>query len=380
MKTILHTATLLYYDGVQIFEGRDLIGGHYIAALANDDNGVDTYAVVGTSPESLRRFRVGAIDLKSLMLEMPDGQWYIAQPEDGESVKIRLQPQTTSLAESDFLPDDGLVLYDDPVEDLALSEARERQNVVFEFSMSPPETARGHRVRVETLASALSHIQRMVRYSYQRASRGVSGKIVDATEIDYLMDVIIPAAPGSFRVLMEAAKPSDLFGAGRLALALECMDEVFASVSDPLKAVEGLRCYKGRLARSCINLLGFLAEVDTGLRYSWAQPNLTAARHVGISQADAKNLSRILSEVVDIGNEETVIEGELEKANRSGAGSWALLTEEGVKSGKVRQDDEIRLDGLEVGKRYRFDCVEEIEVNAVGKETRALYLKEISAV
>ena len=109
----LKSATLLHYDGAQIFEGRDLIGSHYIAALANDDNGVDTYAVVGTSPESLRRFRDGAIDLKSLMLEMPDGQWYTAQPEDGESVKIRLQPQAAPLAESDFLPDDGLVLYDD---------------------------------------------------------------------------------------------------------------------------------------------------------------------------------------------------------------------------------------------------------------------------
>lgn len=379
MKTINHTATLLYYDGVQIFEGRDSIGGHYIAALADDANGVDTYAVVGTSPESLRRFRAGAIDLKSLMLEMPDEQWYVAQPEDGESVKIRLQPQMSPFAESDFLPEDGLVLYDDPVEDLALAEARERQNVVFEFSIDPPEAAREHRVRADTLAGMLSHIQRMVKYSYRRALRDLSTRGVDITEDDHLMDVVIPAAPGSFRVVLEASKPSDMPGWGGLAVALERMDKVFASVADPNNAVEGLRDYKGHLARSCINLLEFLAEVDAGLRYSWAEPNLTAARHVGVSRADAQNLSRILSEVVDLGSEDAVVEGELDRANRSGAGSWALLTREGVKSGKI-QNDEISLNGLEVGKRYRFNCVEEIEVDAVGKETRVLYLKEISAV
>ena len=120
MKTILYAATLLYYDGVQIFEGRDRIGGNYVATLIDD--GADVYAVVGVSPESLRRFRAGAIDLKSLMLETPDEQWYVAQSEGGEDVPIRLQPQTYPLAESDFLPDDGLVLCDDSADDPAFSE------------------------------------------------------------------------------------------------------------------------------------------------------------------------------------------------------------------------------------------------------------------
>ena len=374
MKTILYTATLLYYDGVQIFEGRDLIGGHYVATLIDEVNGADVYAVVGVSPESLRRFRAGAIDLKSLMLETPDEQWYIAQIEGGEDVPIRLQPQTSPLAESDFLPDDGLVLYDDPIDDLALAEARERGKVVFEFSVDPPETASGHRIRADTLARALSHIQRIVRHSYHREMRGRPARVYNE---EYLMNVVIPAAPGSFRVVLEAATHPDMFGYGGLAIAMKRMDEVFESVADPSKAVERLRDHKGHLARSCINLLGFLADVGAGLRYSWAEPSLTAARHGGVSQADAENLSCILSKVVDIGREDATLKGELERANRR-SGNWALLTEEGVKPGKIR-DDEISLNGLEVGKRYRFDCVEEIEFDSVGGERRVLYLKKISA-
>ena len=130
MKTILYTATLLYYDGARIFEGRDRIGGHYVATLIDDANGADTYAVVGVSPESLRRFRSGAMDLKSLMLETPDEQWYIAQPEGGDGVPIRLRSQTSPISESGSLPDDGLVLYDDSVDCLSFEKKMERRRAV----------------------------------------------------------------------------------------------------------------------------------------------------------------------------------------------------------------------------------------------------------
>ena len=42
MKTIRHTTTLFYYDGPQIFEARDSIGGHYVAVLVEAIGGVAT--------------------------------------------------------------------------------------------------------------------------------------------------------------------------------------------------------------------------------------------------------------------------------------------------------------------------------------------------
>ena len=35
MMQIRHTSTLFYYDGPQVFEARDAIGGHYIAVKDN---------------------------------------------------------------------------------------------------------------------------------------------------------------------------------------------------------------------------------------------------------------------------------------------------------------------------------------------------------
>ena len=57
MKTIQHIKTLFYYDGPQVFEARDAIGGHYVAVMAEPAGETDRYLVAGVSPESLRRFR-----------------------------------------------------------------------------------------------------------------------------------------------------------------------------------------------------------------------------------------------------------------------------------------------------------------------------------
>ena len=48
--------------------------------------------------------------------------------------------------------------------------------------------------------------------------------------------------------------------------------------------------------------------------------------------------------------------GLLEQANRS-VGEWALLTEDGIQSGKTYPGGP-GLDGLQVGKRYRFKCAQ----------------------
>jgi hypothetical protein len=77
----------------------------------------------------------------------------------------------------------------------------------------------------------------------------------------------------------------------------------------------------------------------------------------------------------NLGGESLTLVGALEKVNRGG-GTWGLLTEEGVCSGKVREGGP-SLDGLKVGGRYRFSCVEEIEeVEGTGREQRTLYLIE----
>jgi hypothetical protein len=123
MKTIQHSATLFYYDGPQVFEARDAIGGHYVAVMVEPENDKDRYLVAGVEPERLRQFRAGLIDLRTLLTGRAVEEWFLTSTGDDLNEPLTLQPATGSLAESGFLPDAGFVLQNRPAEKLeALAE------------------------------------------------------------------------------------------------------------------------------------------------------------------------------------------------------------------------------------------------------------------
>ena len=370
----------MYYDGVEVFAGQDSIGGHYIGMIIDTIDTVDRYLVTGVSPERLRQFRSGIVDLRTLFLETPDDEWFITMADRDPGQSLVLEPQSGSLLATEFLPEEGFFLEDVPVDDLALQQARERGKVVFEFSVEPPETAVGHRIRMTTLATLLIHLQRFVRYAYQAALRDLSSdarQLIDTTD-GHIMDVVVPGTPGSYRVILEAAKPPDMFGSGELVRGLRRMDEVFTCADNPDAAQELLQVHRGHLAGTFIKLLQFLAGHQTGLRYGWADPAFSEVQHGGVSEVAARQLSELLSAVTSLGTESVTLIGEFERVNRS-AGDWGLLTQDGLRFGKV-PDEGPSLNGLIVGNRYRFDCVEDTEVDAAGRETHILYLHRIEAL
>ena len=112
MKTIQHTNTLFYYDGPQVFEARDAIGGHYIAVMVESDNLNERYLLAGVTPEQLREFRSGGIDLRSLLLESDEEERYLAIVGTNLDHPLVLDHLFIPLEDSGFLPDDGFVLHD----------------------------------------------------------------------------------------------------------------------------------------------------------------------------------------------------------------------------------------------------------------------------
>jgi hypothetical protein len=121
MKTIQHTTTFFYYDGPQVFEARDMIGGHYVAVMAEPKNGHARYLVAGVAPERLRQFRAGTLDLRSLLAEAGSEEWYLATAVTGLDQPLALELQTAPLTASGLLPDEGFLLHDRPAEEIALS-------------------------------------------------------------------------------------------------------------------------------------------------------------------------------------------------------------------------------------------------------------------
>jgi hypothetical protein len=112
MKTIRHTTTLYYYDGPQVFEARDACGGRYIATMIEQAELRDRYLVVEVEPGRLCQFRLGALDLRALLLERGADEWFLTSPTGGLDAPFVLEPQSSALASSRHLPDDGFILDD----------------------------------------------------------------------------------------------------------------------------------------------------------------------------------------------------------------------------------------------------------------------------
>ncbi len=110
MKTVKITEILEYYDGIQIFAARDSIGGHYIGDMIDTVGDSDRYAVVGVSPERLADFQAGQVDLRTLLLESPNGEWYITVPGGTIEDPLVLEHQHKPLSETGHLPQDGYFL------------------------------------------------------------------------------------------------------------------------------------------------------------------------------------------------------------------------------------------------------------------------------
>ena len=110
MKTVKLTAVLDYYDGIQIFAAGDAIGGHYIATAIDTVGDFDRYLVVGVRPERLREFEAGQLDLRTLLLEAPGGEWYTTIADGTIDDPLTLAPQAGPLAATDYLPEPGFLL------------------------------------------------------------------------------------------------------------------------------------------------------------------------------------------------------------------------------------------------------------------------------
>jgi hypothetical protein len=75
MKSVRHTKTLFYYDGPKVFEARDGNGGNYVGVLVEPEGEQDRFLIKRVSPESLRRFRSGLLDLRELLVGEGDDDW-----------------------------------------------------------------------------------------------------------------------------------------------------------------------------------------------------------------------------------------------------------------------------------------------------------------
>ncbi len=118
MKTIKHTNTLVYYDGVQVFAGQDDVGDHYVGAMIDTVGDANRYLVVAVATDPLNQFYAGDLDLRTLLLESSVDGWYTALVDDDFERPVSWEPEQGSLLEMHYLPEAGFHLGQTPADDL----------------------------------------------------------------------------------------------------------------------------------------------------------------------------------------------------------------------------------------------------------------------
>ena len=139
MKTIKLTEVLDYYDGIEVFAAQDAGGGHYIALAIDPVGGLERYVVTSAVPERLQQFRSGGLDLRTLLLEAPGGEWYLTVADGTINDPLSLDPQAGPLAErEDFLPEPGFILDGFQEDGRDGQQAGELSNTILAFSAETP--------------------------------------------------------------------------------------------------------------------------------------------------------------------------------------------------------------------------------------------------
>ena len=372
MKTVMPDTVLDYYDGIQIFTANDDIGGQYIGTMIDHKDDHGRYLVVGVSPANLHLFRCGEMDLRTLLLASPPYERFVTIASGTYLDPLHLDLLDEPLENSSLLPKKGFYLEEEPIEDQLVSEAKDRNNLVLEIVATPPEARAGHRMRAEALGHLILRIQSLVRNAYSAEMRALHrsrGKTGSAP----LLDVTVPSAAGSYRMVMEAANPPDMYGYSELSRAMERIDRIFASCGDPTTAYLGLQEHKGHLAGSYIKLMRLLADFGTGLRYRWAAADSTTSSTHGVTRFQAAQLAEALERMTELSTEAVIVTGKLEQANDR-TGTWCI-TDDNEHRHYGEAEDPSTLDGLVIGQFYEFPCIEFIEIGATGKEKTKLVLQ-----
>ncbi|MDP9174750.1 MAG: hypothetical protein M3O30_12915 [Planctomycetota bacterium] len=380
IKNLAYAGTLSYYDGIQIFEARDAIGGNYIALLVDDsEDGLPAYAIVGVSPFRLQDFRLGKVDLLTIMRERSQGEWFYGplMPSENGSAQVAAELRADEIP-SDYLPDDGLILSFSPDVDVSSvrKEIAAHNRLALEVSLESSSPSDLHLIHAATLSGMLIHIQSLVKYAFQKAN----AKAAKAERgLASVLDVAVPAIRGSFKFLMVPAEKPNLFKENEVRQALEIVDDLLANTSDPQSTLVHAQKYAGHTAGAFIRLLRFMVEADVSMSYSWGDPSRDELSIRKLSRTDLLPLLDVLSaSEKSIAVEKVTVVGRLRKADAE-TGTWLLLTDEGEKnSGKTREN--ISLEKLTIGNLYAIDCEEEVEESlGTGREKKTLWATRISS-
>ena len=374
-----HTETLIFFDAPQLIVAKDILATNYLCLLVETGVNKDKYFCIPISPGKLQDFKMGEVDLLSILKNPEVDNLFEALTNEGQYDELNAKPIESSDVPNNWLPDPGFYLTSLRQRKQGIvKEAQERYRAVLHYTLNPPEAKDESKISAIHLSQATKLFQRLVKHSYRKAIKDLPYQEREqiSDELFYRLDVFA-FSKGSFTVHMQSGVTGDLVGYVHISKALEIIDNITALIDDPEEATKKLAEVGGHFASAYKNLIQFISNSSIPLNYEWSMPEKNTSTFRSISTHQAKPLYEHLSKRVDLGKEDVILKGRLTKVDDK-YGSWRLKNIEDGKeySGKIDPDSNINLAGAVIEtKVYKFICEERLEEEAgTGRESSTLYL------
>ena len=277
-----------------------------------------------------------------------------------------------------YLPESGLFILHafDPSNEDVITEAAARSTLALELKIQSQIPSDEHRIRATDLSGLLVNFQSLVKNAYRKitATVGRANKAFDS--LSSLLDVAVPAKPGSFKMILVPAQQNDLFGDADVGRGLELIDELLSSVDDPQATLERVKKYTGHTASSLVKLIRFIVEQNLTIKYSWTSPHGGNVSSRTITQREAVPLLDLLSSTENLQIERFAVTGRLTVLNINSE-SWRIDSLDSSDHFIGKCAPGVTVSGLTGGEVYTFVCEEKIEeVAATGREIKTVFLVE----
>lgn len=373
------TDVISYSDGPEIIEALDRNGGHFIGLVSNSDTLTFKVILVGVPPDEINRYRVGEVDLRSLVEAAAPHGWYICETNDLSS-GIEAIGQTDSIPEH-MLPLTGGFLREnlDKEKDAVLRSATQRQNFVVLLKFEPKDHLRQHRMNLRRFADVIGELHDLIALS---GTSGTTGRMRTEIREKLSVDVVDSPREGSLELLLEASSAdNDMFNPHmHLVQAFSRIDKAIASdiTESSIKELSGK--FGHEFAIGLIALLKKIEASEIDFNYFWTEPHVESVGGNGMKLADVKATLAILDEKSDsvLHKESRTYTGAFVQFNTK-SGKWGLQTESGLVVGDSDESDSVSLlSGLVVDETYTFYCEEILKFGQAWQNAKpTLVLKEI---
>ncbi|MCY4657051.1 MAG: hypothetical protein OXC80_09575 [Gammaproteobacteria bacterium] len=355
-KSVTYRSTLIFYDSPEVIQTEDHFGDPYIGCVVEPDKTAFRFLVVRVHKDIPTKLRCGEIDLLTMVENYSPYGWYLCETNDLHK-PITLEEQDDDIPE-DFLPNPDVYVRKPGTKfDQLVKEAVDRNRVVIRLKIESELHPFTHQLKWRDYEDISSRLRRLII----SAGKHITGTLGNNEKSQLDLDILVPAQEGSVEILVAASNENqDLFEPNRLLLdALTQVDSTLDH-SHKIDDLRGLaQQYSVEYANLYIDLLKALVRSESDLVCSWADPKIKVKKGSNVHLHNAKKLIYdVKSHPNEILNEaQCRVRGEFVQF-KSSTGRWGLQTENGLVVGKVDTAKlPGKLRGLEVGKKYSFDCV-----------------------